>query len=44
MTTHSSMLAWEIPWMEETGRLESLGLQRIRYNLGNECVVHVWFG
>ena len=27
MTTHSSILAWEIPWMEETGRLESMRLQ-----------------
>ena len=28
MTTHSSTLAWEIPWTEEPGRLQSLGLQR----------------
>ena len=26
--THSSMLAWEIPWIEETGWLQSMGLQR----------------
>ena len=25
--THSSVLAWRIPWMEEPGRLQSLGLQ-----------------
>ena len=25
MVTHSSMLAWKIPWMEEPGRLESMG-------------------
>ena len=25
MTTHSSILAWEIPWMEEAGRLQSMG-------------------
>ena len=30
MTTHSSSLAWRIPWIEEPGRLQSIGLQRIR--------------
>ena len=28
MATHSSMLAWEIPWTEEAGGLQSMGLQR----------------
>ena len=28
--THSSILAWNIPWMEEPGRLLSTGLQRVR--------------
>ena len=28
MATHSSILAWKIPWMEEPGRLQSMGLQR----------------
>ena len=28
MTTHSSILAWEIPWTEEPGGLQSMGLQR----------------
>ena len=32
MATHSSTLAWEIPWMEEPGRLQSMGLQRVRYD------------
>ena len=27
MATHSSILAWEIPWTEEPGRLQSIGLQ-----------------
>ena len=27
MATHSSILAWEIPWMAELGRLQSMGLQ-----------------
>ena len=30
MATHSSILAWKIPWIEEPGRLQSMGLQRIR--------------
>ena len=29
MATHSSILAWEIPWTEETGRLQSMGSQRV---------------
>ena len=28
MATHSSILAWEIPWMEEAGGLQSMGSQR----------------
>ena len=28
MAPHPSILAWEIPWAEETGRLQSMGLQR----------------
>ena len=33
MATHSSILAWRIPWAEEPGRLQSMGLQRIGHNL-----------
>ena len=29
MATHSSILAWRIPWTEEPGRLQSTGLQRV---------------
>ena len=29
MATHSSTLAWKIPWMEEPGRLQSMGLLRV---------------
>ena len=32
MTTYSSILAWKIPWMEEPGRLQSMGLQRVRHD------------
>ena len=31
MVTHSSILAWRIPWTEESGRLQSIGLQRVRH-------------
>ena len=30
MATHSSTLAWKIPWMEEPGSLQSMGSQRVR--------------
>ena len=29
MATHSRILAWRIPWTEEPGRLQSMGLQRV---------------
>ena len=32
MATHSSILAWIIPWAEEPGGLESMGLQRVTHN------------
>ena len=32
MAMHSSILAWRIPWTEEPGRLQSMGLQRLRYD------------
>ena len=32
MATHSSILAWKIPWMEEPGRLQSMGSQRVRHD------------
>ena len=32
MATHSRILAWEIPWMEEPGRLQSMGSQRVRHD------------
>ena len=33
MATNSSILAWEIPWTEDPGRLQSMGLQRVRHDL-----------
>ena len=32
MATHSSILAWRIPWTEEPGRLQSMGLHEVRYD------------
>ena len=31
MATHSSVLAWRIPWTEEPGRLQSMGSQKVRH-------------
>ena len=36
MAIHSRILAWEIPWTEESGGLQSMGLQRVRHNLATE--------
>ena len=36
MASHSSTLAWKIPWTEEPGRLESMGSQRIRHDLATK--------
>ena len=32
MTTHSSILAWKIPWAEKPGRLQSMGSQRVGHD------------
>ena len=41
MATHSSILAWKIPWMEEPGRLQSMGSRRV----GHDCAtsLHFWW-
>ena len=36
MATHSSILAWDIPWTEEPDGLQFMGLQRVRYNCATE--------
>ena len=33
MATHSSTLAWKIPWTEKPGRLQSIGVQRVGHDL-----------
>ena len=36
LETHSGILAWEIPWTEEPGRLQSTGLQKSQTRLSNK--------
>ena len=36
MATHSIILAWEIPWTDEPGGLQSMGLQRVGHNLATK--------
>ena len=35
VATHTSILVWRIPWTEQPGRLQSMGLQRVRHNWRN---------
>ena len=37
IVTHSSILAWEIPWTEEPGELQSMGSQRVRQDRVTKC-------
>ena len=41
MATHSSILAWTIPWTEEPGGLQSMELKRVKHNWGTEHT-HLW--
>ena len=43
METHSSIFAWKIPWMEEPGRLQSMGLQRVRHDQATSLSFFVSF-
>ena len=40
MATHSSILSWRIPWTEEPGRLQSMGLQRAGHNWSDLTCMH----
>ena len=40
MAAHSSILAWRILWTEELGRLQSMGLQRVRHSLSDLPCIH----
>ena len=47
MATHSSILAWRIPWTEEPGRLQSMGSQRVGHNWVNNIFTDIlvyWYG
>ena len=44
MATHSSMLAWEIPWIEENGGLQSMGLQRAGHDRAHTEKQKKWHG
>ena len=39
MATHSSILAWKIPWTEEPGGLQSIGLHRVQHDLARTHVI-----
>ena len=39
MASHFSILAWKIPWTEEPGRLQSVGLQRVRMIEHNNDII-----
>ena len=41
MATHSSTLAWKIPWMEKPGRLQSLGSQRVGLDMTKQLNFHL---
>ena len=43
MTTHSSILAWRIPWSEESGGLQSMGSQRIGHDLATNISIFLFF-
>ena len=43
MVTHSSTLGWKIPWIEEAGRLQSMGLQRVRHNWATSFSFSLYF-
>ena len=40
MAAHSRILAWKIPWTEEPGRLQCMGLQRVRHDLATDLEYH----
>ena len=42
MATHSRILAWRSPWTGEPGRLQSMGLQRVRHDWSNLAHPHMW--
>ena len=43
MVTHSSILAWRIPWTEKPGRLQSMGLQRVGHDSATSLFMGKYF-
>ena len=43
MATHSSILAWKIPWTEEPGRLQSMGSQRVRHDWATSLTIYLQY-
>ena len=41
MATHSSILVWRIPWTEEPGGLQSMGLQRVGHNCMSNTPIQI---
>ena len=41
LATHSSILAWKIPWTEEPGGIQSMGLQRVRHKSSDLVHMHI---
>ena len=41
MATHSNIVAWEIPWTEEPGKLQFIGLQRVRQDGATNTHTHI---
>ena len=41
IATHSSILAWRIPWAEEPGRLQSIGLHRVGHDWSDLAHMHI---
>ena len=42
MAIHTSILSWEIPWTEDPGGLQSMGLQRVEHDLGTKQRTLLW--
>ena len=42
IATHSSILAWKIPWTEKPGGLQSMGSQRVRHDLATKTLDLCW--
>ena len=38
VATHTSILAWKVPWMEKTGSLQSMGLQRVGHDKATSLI------